>query len=201
MEELGISSGLSLAEYMACGLSVLLGFLLTLPFAPVLVQDSYALERLLKSRGIGAASQVICELGVFVLFLAVFTAVPVGIMGDHRIWNTLQAIPAVFCIAAISYFLYSLCIDVLSAVLLQLFTVLAMCFLSGCMYPTNFFPISVQKFSSFLPAAMVKNHLASIWYGEPSGAFRMLLLSGLLFTLCSILIRAVRITGKKGAGL
>lgn len=201
VEELGISFGLSFSEYMTCGLSVLLGFLLTLSFALVLVRDSYALEQLLKSRGFGAGSQVICELGAFVLCLAPFLVVPTWIFADQLFLDTLQTIPAIFCVAAMSYFLYSLCSDLLSAVLLQLFTVLAMCFVSGCMYPTHFFPISVQKLSSFLPAAMVKNHLASIWYGEPSGSFWLLLFSGLLFTLCSILIRSVRITGKKGAGL
>lgn len=202
VEELGISDGLTFEQYLMSGLAVVFLFFMTLPFVGVLIKEEASLEQLLKSKRVGACSQVLCEIVAYILWVAVAIAVPVLILTDVGISSLVQILPVVLCVCGISYLVYSLTRDVLSGVLLQLMTSVAMCFVAGCMYPVYFFPVSVQKFSEYLPAAMARNHMAGLITGKPTDAHIVPLLAiGAGCVLVSMLIRHVRIGGRKGARL
>ena len=201
VEELGISGGLSFSSYMICGLSVLFLCLATLAFAPLLILQDDSLQRVLKCRGVGAVQQVLCEFGVYVLALIVLAVFPAAISGKNFFVMLFGIIPVAICIAGISYLVYSVCVDLLSGVLLQLLLSLAMCFLSGCMYPVHFFPVAVQKLSAWLPAAIARNYWADLLWEAAAGSGWLLLGIGLFAVGASIGIRHLRIAGRKEAAL
>lgn len=201
VEELGISGGLKFDEYMICGLSVVFLFLMTLPFVAVFVKEEPSMERLLKSRGVGAISQTVCELGAYILFLLLLSALLLPVFGAFSLKGILHLIPLVFCIGAVSYLIYNLSRDLVSGVLLQMVVAVAMCFVSGCFYPVYFFPLSVQNLAKFLPAAVAREHLSVLLtQQEPAGSGAILAATGAVCLLACLLIRCLRIKGvKEGA--
>ena len=175
--------------------------LATLAFAPLLILQDDSLQRVLKCRGVGAVQQVLCEFGVYVLALMVLAVFPAAISGKNFFVMLFGTIPVTICIAALSYLVYSLSGDLLSGVLLQLLLSLAMCFLSGCMYPVHFFPVAVQKLSAWLPAAIARNYWADLLREAAAGSGWLLLGIGLFAVGASIGIRHFRIAGRKEAAL
>lgn len=201
VEELGVAGGLRFDEYMICGLSVVFLFLMTLPFVSVFVKEEPTMERLLKSRGVGAFSQTVCELGAYVLFLLLLSSLLLPVLGEVSPAGVLHLIPVVFCVGALSYLVYNLSRDLVSGVLLQMIVAVAMCFISGCFYPVYFFPVSVQKMAQFLPAAVAREHLSLLMtQQEPAGSGVMLTATGCACFFAACVIRYARIKGvKEGA--
>lgn len=202
LEELGMSGGLGFEEYMISGLSVVFLFFMTLPFVAVFVKEEPAMEQLLKSKRVGAVAQVICELVAYVLLMLLLTAILLALLSKFSTEAMVQLLPVVFCVCAISYLVYSLSRDLLSGVLLQLLISVALCFVSGCMYPVYFFPESVQNLSRYLPAAMARNHIAAFITGAESASdpWPMVAIGGACVVI-AVLIRRYRIGGKRGARL
>lgn len=198
VEELGISSGLKFDEYLLCGLSVVFLFLMTLPFVCVFVKSDSSLECLLRSRGVGAFSQVICELSAYVICIYVISLAFLPLIDAVNINGFLHMVPVAFCICTISYFIYQLTNDLISGVLLQMLVSVSLCFISGCFYPVYFFPISIQKMAMFLPAAMLREHLAVLLLDGDKSAFSLSLFGiGVCFMLFSAILRYIRIRGGK----
>ena len=82
-----------------------------------------------------------------------------------------------------------------SFVLLQFFLSTALCFVSGCMYPVYFFPVSVQRVAAWLPAGLARSQLASCITGENDVQTLLLLLAyALVFSIVGISarVRAVK---------
>lgn len=202
VEELGISGGLSFEQYLLSGLSVVFLFFMTLPFVAVFVREDSFMEQLLKSKRIGAAKQVLIEIAAYMLVMLILVMIPMMLLHAFSAQILLGILPVVFCICAISYFVFSLTRDMLSGVLLQLLLSFALCFVSGCMYPVYFFPVSIQKLSDYLPAAMARNYIAGLITGQENkaGLLPMLIIGVVLLSL-SVLLRYFRIGGKKGARL
>lgn len=202
VEELGVSEGLSFEQYLLSGLSVVFLFFMTLPFVAVFVREDSFMEQLLKSKRIGAVKQVAIEMGAYILVMIVLILIPLILLPTFSAQSLLGILPVVFCICAISYFVFSLTRDMLSGVLLQLLVSVGLCFVSGCMYPVYFFPVSVQNLSGYLPAAMARNYIAGLITGrENTEGFLPMLMIGLVLLLLCVLIRYLRIGGKKGARL
>lgn len=201
VEELGVSGGLKFDKYMICGLCVVFLFLMTLPFASVFVKDENTMERLLKSRGIGALAQTVCEVGAYILFLLLLSVMLLPIFEALSLKGVLYFLPVVLCIGSISYLVYNLSRDIVSGVLLQMVVAVAMCFISGCFYPVYFFPLSVQKMAAYLPAAAAREQLSMLMTGEESAiSWVILMATAVLCLLLSLVIRFLRIRGgKEGA--
>lgn len=191
LQELGISDAMGLADYLLCGLSVLFMLLACLPFAPLMIRRDMALERMLSARGVGAVRQVLCQLGVYALGLALTVSL-VGAVAFTRLpgFDLLGALPAVLIAAAFSFMLYALSGDLIGGVLLQFFSAVALCFVSGCMYPVFFFPESVQKLAAYLPTGAARDVLAGCLTGE-TNTRAMLLVLGFtaLFTAVGVAAR------------
>lgn len=211
VRELGLSDGLGLEEYLLCGLSVLFLCLACLPFAPLRIRQDLALDRMLSAKGRSVAAQTACDFGAYLagmlLILAVVLLALAGIGGalgmlpggGNSISLVLSAALAVLTVTALSFFLYELSGNLISGVLLQFFTILALGFLSGCMYPVFFFPETVQRIAAWLPTGLARIQLANCVTGaaSPWTLVGLLGYSGVFF--CgAVLVRRHRVTKVRG---
>lgn len=205
--ELGISDGLGLAGYLLCGFSVLFLLLICLPFASVYVRRDPSFGRMLAARGRYAADQICCEFLAFFLTVAVLACALVSVLwagGVLQVYYTdwsaaLYALPALLVICALSFLLFEMAADLISGVLLHFFGTLALCFVSGCLYPAFFFPESVQKLAAWLPTGLARIQFAGALTGDRSAYATVALLGySLLFFLLALGIRRARVAGERG---
>ncbi len=204
VEELGNADQLGLDGYMLCGLSVLMLMLVCLPFAPMLVKKDLSLGRMLAAGRQGATKQILCEFAAYFAGLLVILAILLTCLSGIGIWNVtvpavLHCIPILLTVGAMSFLLYEISTDLISGVLLQFFVILAMGFISGCLYPIYFFPKSVQTLAGYLPMGIARAQLSGCITGVFStGSDTALLLYGVAFFLCAVGVRKWRISGVRG---
>lgn len=195
--------GLGMGGYLITGICIVLFLLICLTFSPIMVRRDYALCRILCARGCSVTRQVLCDFAVYLLGLLTVAGVilvylvlflQVSITGSMLI----KALPALLALGAMSFLMYELASNLISGVLLQFFVSVAMCFVSGCMYPITFFPETMQKISLFLPTGVAREQIAHCMRGTHDWKHTAALLGYcLVFTVCSILIRRTRITGAR----
>lgn len=196
--ELGIGNELGLSSYLLCGFSVLFVLLCCLSFAPVMITTDMSLNRMMSAKGRNFAGQSIAEflayflalsvlMGILLLLLACFTEL-------EFLHVLLHLIPVILMAASLSYFLYTLSTDMVGGVILQFFISLFLCFISGCLYPVYFFPVSIQKLAAYLPTGIARGQLAGIVTGNStaSATFALLFYS-LLFVTAAAILRCIRI--------
>ena len=202
LEELGIGDSLDFSGYLLCGLCVTLAMLMSLPFAPLMIRRDHSLSRMLAARGSGVFLQCLCDFAAY--FLALFlvmlpvplllTKWPDVVLPAAKLF--LQTLPVVLMAASFSYLLYTLSADLISGVLLQFFTTVAMCFVSGCIYPVHFFPVGLQKAAAWLPTAFARSQLAGCLTGRSDTAsWLMLLCCSLVFFTAGSIIRLRQVKG------
>ncbi len=200
VDELGIADALGLEGYLLCGLSVLFLLLCCLPYAPLMIRKDTALARMQAAKGRPAFRQCLVDMAVYTLalfaMLLILLLIGVCIMGDKLPFLSvvLAAIPVVILAAALSYMLYCLSTDLVGGILLMFFTTLALCFVSGCLYPVYFFPVRVQQIAAWLPTGLARTQLAGCITGVPAGLTSLwLLLYSLLFFLVGSFVSVRRI--------
>ena len=204
VRELGNAKEIGLEEYLLGGFCVVLLVLVCLVFAPTMVRSDMSLARVLSAGRRPVFWQVLCDFAVYLLgitcILAVLMCVAVCV-GWLKLSAgvLLQWIPIVIAMGALSFLLYELSANLISAVLLQFFAMLALCFVSGCIYPVTFFPESVQTFASYLPTGLARSQLAESFVGvmHADGAL-MLLGYGSLFFGVSALVRKAKVAFVRG---
>ena len=204
VNNLGISDALGLADYLVCGLAVLLLHLTCLPFAPLMIRRDLSLCRMLSAKGKPALLQSLCDLGVYLLGIVVLVLLFVvigtaaakdALAGIDAADVLLRALPVLVMVCSFSFMLYALTSDLISGVLLQFFLSAALCFVSGCMYPVYFFPVSVQRMAAWLPAGLARSQLAGCITGTTDGQTILLLLGySVVFSAVGIAarVRAVK---------
>lgn len=182
LEVLGIADELGLQEYLLCGLGVLFLMLICLPFAAQMIPGDPALGRMLCAKGKPAWKQALCDFLSYtaVLLCLVTIAILVAklcfpeIIHAVRLFATLM--PVLLLTAAFSYMLYSLSRDMIGGVLLTFFVSVILCFVSGCMYPIYFFPVTAQNIAQWLPTGIARTQLASYITGSASAGILPVLL-------------------------
>lgn len=196
--------GLGMGGYLATGLCIVMFLLICLTFSPMMIRRDYALGRMLCAQGRGILGQVLCDFGVYMLgllgiagvilaYLIFWMKAPVDAM------MLLKALPALLSLGAMSFLMYELATNLISGVLLQFFTAVALCFISGCMYPITFFPESLQKLSAFLPTGMAREQIAHCILQTNDVANTLALLGyGSVFFACAAVIRWFKTTGVRG---
>jgi ABC-type uncharacterized transport system permease subunit len=84
----------------------------------------------------------------------------------------------------------------MGGVLLNFFGTLALCFVSGCMYPVYFFPVALQKLSAYLPTGLARTQLSGCLTGKTEFLPGLLLtLYGIVFLALSVLLTRKRLKG------
>lgn len=179
LEELGIADQLDLRQYLICGLTVLFAMLACLPFAPLQIRQDPALGRLLRAKGYSALWQTLLDFAAYALTLFIIAGLLLPLLrllgnGPISANAVLQGIPVVLMVAAYSFLLFSLSGDLMTGVLMQFFLTLGLCFVSGCIYPTYFFPVEVQKWAAFLPAGLARTQLAGCFTGSAAATWHLL---------------------------
>ncbi len=170
--ELGIGGAPSFGVYLAAGLCVVLVMLLTLCFAPVLVQQNLGVNRMLRARGRSATAQALADFAVALAGQVAAVAVVYCIAGRFVQGLGLgllgQALGVVCLASAMGYLCFSLVSDIHSGLLLYFFLTMALALVCGCLYPAWFFPVGVQKAAAWLPAGMARRYLTGAITGHAS---------------------------------
>ena len=196
--------GLGMSGYMLSGLCVVLFSLVCLTFAPVMIRADQSLARVLAARRRPAIAQVLCDFLVYMVGLLGIVALvwflAVTKVGHQLQMNVIfQCVPALFAVGAMSFLLYELASDLISGVLLQFFVTLALCFVSGCLYPITFFPDSIQKLSNALPTGLARQQLSNCILSKYSMENTLALIGfGCTFLAVAILIRRIKVSGVRG---
>ena len=200
---LGVGSGVDLLEYLTCGLTVTVIFLLCLPFTSMLACKDTAVHQMLAAKGCPVGWQALADFicpaaGMCAVTACVFAVMALAGLESCVSW--LDAMPVALLAAAMSYFVCAWTAEHVSGVLAQFALAAGMCFVSGCLYPVYFFPPAVQEMGKWLPAGICREFLCGCVTenGDPLVGW---LLAG--FTVCFVLlgigIRSWRIlAGKEG---
>lgn len=207
VEELGVSDSLDLGGALICGFCVLLVLLMALPFAPVVITPDRALARMLHARRVSATRQVLAEFAAYGLTLALMAALPAGValllfpngLAVSLPAAILRLLPVAFSLAALSFALYSLTDHLIGGVLAHFFGTVALCFVSGCLYPVHFFPVGLQQVAAYLPTGLARTQLAGCLTGaDPTQSTLWLLGYGALFLAVATALRLRRIKEVRG---
>ena len=202
VQTLGVGNGLELTEYLTCGLAVCVIFLLSLPFIPISVQTDVAVNRMLAARGCPAWVQACVDLGCLLLgvLISVSAVLLLPIVAGVELcvaWG--DVLPVVFLATVVGFFICSLARDVISAVCLQFLVVIAMCFVSGCLYPAYFLPMMLRNLAAWLPTGLCRVYLTGCVTGADTAALGWILVAGILLAAAAVGIRSRRIRQAKGA--
>ncbi|MBE6758365.1 MAG: ABC transporter permease [Ruminococcaceae bacterium] len=176
--------GLPLLPSLVCGISVVLLWLVGMPYASVLIRRDAALGRVLAAKGYTPLMQTTAEYAAYVTVLAppvyalaalVFFA-DIGITAGEKVRLLLAALPLLLLAAAFLLFVFFLVRDVVSGMLTAFFAVVALGYISGCLYPLYAFPVAMQTAGAWLPTGVSRRYLAALLQGE-----------GALPLLCAVL--------------
>lgn len=194
------------------GIAVLFVFLTSLPYALLYVKRDVALHQTMAARGFSPTAQLLCEYAayaaaVFALFFAVLAAMApftgaelAGIPGGARlVLFAVELLPVIVTVAAFGFMVFELAGNLVSGVLLHFFLSLALCYVSGCLYPLHAFPQSVQDTAVYLPAAMAREYLSGCLSGNVTAAPLLGMLTyTVLFVAVAAVVRHRRVIGKWG---
>lgn len=204
LETLGIGDQPGLGEYLLCGLTVLFLLLCCLPLAPTMVHSDYSLAQMLAARGRPALLQTLLDFCAYCLGLGILTATVVLAVSPFApegmsLTALLGGWPVILLVAAMSFMLYTLCRELISAVLLQFFAALSLCFVSGCLYPVYFFPVALQKLGNVLPTGAARSVLSGSLTGSVDPKATLLVLGySVLFVAMAAAVRQRHIKGVTG---
>lgn len=212
IEELGISDGLMLPEYLFCGITVLFFMLAGLPYAIILIRKDIEFNRILAARRFAAAKQIICEyaaytgimLAVSFVVIAILLNVPKAVGYPELLDSssigavTVNIAASVIMITAFNIMLFEISENIINGIFMHLFFTIALCYVTGCFYPVYFFPKIIQKISVFLPTGIVRRCFAD--YMENRIVIvhiAGILVFAALFFLITVLVRRCRILKKE----
>ena len=214
--EVGFSGGLNMINYFVCGITVLLLFMMGLPYAIIYVKKDYALNRLLLSRGHSCLRQLSCEyishfIAMFTLVAVVFAAL--GIAGNTMsglaaiITNSgimsflLRLLPIIIMLSAFNIMAFELADNIVSGLLIHFFSCLCMCYVAGCFYPIYTFPVIIQKISEFLPTGMAVRWLSDTFTSKFSTAALLgIILYAVIFFFVALFVRKRKTSNKQRGG-
>ena len=215
VKELGISDGLSLAQYYICGLFILIIMLMGLPLAPLCIKRDNSLSVFLNSKGytnfIQSASEFIAYCAVIIMTEAIFLLciysvgnIPLlksDILSFQNLFGiAVYSLPITVMTVSLSVMMFELSSNLVSGMLLHFFATVGLCYISGCFYPIYAFPDLLQKISRFLPTGVAFKELSSYYKGENTllpvvGLF----LFAVLFFIVSLIARSVKTINFKGS--
>lgn len=196
--------GLGMEGYLITGLCIVMFMLICLTFAPMMIRRDHALARMLCARGRSVTGQVLCDFCVYLIGLSAIAGVILLYLifwmeAPLTLEMLLQAFPVIFTLGAMSFMMYQVASDMVSGVLLQFFVTLALCFISGCMYPITFFPEAVQVLSGFLPTGLARMQVANCIMETHDAVNTLALLGyGALFLIGAVLLRRIKTAGIRG---
>ena len=210
LELTGVGDSLSLPGYYLCGILLLFVMLWSISCSPFFSRRSRELGQILEAEGLGAPAQVLSEFAGFLLLLLLALlaagllafgllqrfAISIPELQQSRVSPLLLALgflPAALMLCSLQYLLYELSNSTVSAILLQFLNAAVQGYLSGCFYPSSFFPEGLRRLGALLPAGVGMRYLSSLLLARPDGpAVAGVIVYFLLFLLLSLLVRRRR---------
>ena len=210
LELLGVSDSLSLAGYYLCGITLLFIMLWSISCSPFFSRRSRELGQILSSEGLGATGQVGSEFVSYLvlLFVALAAAGLLAFLMLQRFGIPIPELeraqksgfalvmgflPPALMLCALQFLLYELANSTVSAILLQFLNAAVQGYLSGCFYPSSFFPEGLRRLGSLLPVGFGMRFLAANLTGKPDpAAVAGVWIYLLLFLGLSLLVRSRR---------
>lgn len=211
---IGVKDSISMGGYYICGIMMFFMLIWGISCNKILLKKNYAMPRALRARGIKTTSQILCEYAGFFVFTFItflIFAVAFGIVisindfGIRELWGVdfmvaiifiFKAIPVILMITAMQMFMYEIVSGTVNAILLQFLIAVALSYVSGCFYPNNFFPESIQRLADVLPSGVGFSYLRRSMTGMSLQG--ELLKSGfytVLFTALTVGVRKYRMAG------
>ncbi len=215
-EYLGMSDGVSMGAYFVCGGIMMILLLWGITCNSYLYKKDRSMEKLLVSKGSSVFSQVICEylsfifITVLVFMLFAFTAglalqnIKLGIAEIDSVYPSdfifyiIKILPVILMITSVHFLFYECISGYVGVILIQFIFALGTGYICGCLYPSHYFPESIQKISSFLPTGLGVTYMRQ----SISGTLSLKSIIGVIsftavFLALSIVFRAYRIGGKE----
>ncbi len=215
-EYLGMSDGVSMGTYFVCGGIMMFLLLWGITCNSFLFKKDRSMEKLLVSKGNSVFSQVICEylsfifITVLIFTLFAFTAglalqnIKLGITEIDSVYPSdfvfyiVKILPVILMITSVHFFFYECISGYVGVILTQFVFALGTGYICGCLYPSHYFPESIQKISSFLPTGLGVTYMRQSISGSLSLKSIMgVILFTTVFLGLSVVIRAYRIGGKE----
>ncbi len=215
IEELGLSNSLSMQAYYICGFIVLFFLIFGMNGCAMYIRRDMSLSRMMSVGGVGAVPQVIVE------FLSYMVLVIINIVGMFCVlggicefmeftipeWESIDfakvitfgisLLPAAIMISAMAFMCYELSGNVVSGMLLQFLVALSLSYVSGCFYPSSFFPESVQLIGKILPSGVATAYASMRVRGETDGwMFVGMVVYTVVFVGIAVLLRKRKLEQK-----
>ena len=203
LETLGVSQGLSTQGYYVCGFVVLFLLIWGVNGCPLFVRRDMSMANLLAADGRGPLVQVLCEYAAYLLMMAASLLCVAALLGGTSEflelsipeWKEIdfsvifsfavKLLPVTAMLTAMALLGHELVTDCVSGVLLQFFVAIVFGYLSGCLYPSSFFPQVVQRIGAILPSGVAVEYgarcmkEASVWSALlPTLIYLLLFLAG-----------------------
>lgn len=214
VDALGVRDSLGFDGYLFAGIVVLLCAVMLIPACVSFIKPELSLNRLLRSKGIGAGMQVVGEYLAFITILFIpmaFLSLGVVLIGSAipaelmRLITVFQPDNFIFLFivllnaAAFAYLFFQLADELVGGILLYFFASLALCFVSGCIYPTYFFPDLLRNVSQFTPQGLSRTIIGSCIIGNVRYTDLFLLsVYTVVLLAAAYVIRLVRLNSAKG---
>ena len=123
-----------------------------------------------------------------------------AIIGDTNVLNLIPgALLPALAISAMQFFIYEAADGFVGSMLIQFAIALGTGYISGCLYPSYFFPRVIQKMASVLPAWAARVHMNEWVSTGPSARTSVtLVLYFVLFMILSVVARWIRLNKREG---
>lgn len=205
-------SELSLAAYYICAMLTLFFMIWGITCSPLFARDVIPLNKLLVSNGARPFALVLCEWLSF-LIISMFTAVLIALFACFMLAESdfgvpeleymtsadltlfsVKLLPCIAMLTAMQFLLYEAASGIISGVLIQFVAAAGLGYITGCFYPSWFFPVSVQRISEMLPSGVAFRYIRLTFTGRPAvGTAIMCLIYAALFYILSLILRKYKI--------
>ena len=218
VSEIGYSSSVSFIGYYLCAVILIYFSLWGISCCSHFAKNNNSLSRLLASKNIGSASQIIGEYFSYLIamlitaFLALFsftvilsdniTKIPeISSVTQFAVFS-LSLIPVIISFSAMQFMFFEMIPDVVPCAVAQFTFVIFSSYIGGLFYPIDFLPEAMRQASRFLPVGAAREYLTDLLLNKVnSKAFILLLIYTALFICVAVLIRKSKIKGRRSVNL
>ncbi|MBQ7037331.1 MAG: ABC transporter permease [Clostridia bacterium] len=214
VETLGIRDAVSMGGYYICGIIIFFLLLWGISAGRFFTGRNRRADRHFFAHGMGVGRQILSEYFAYCLmtFLTVLllSLVAGALVARHDfgipellgrgffapLGFAFAMIPVILMLSAMQFFLYETTENTVSAILLQFLAAIGMGYICGCLYPTTFFPVPLQKIGAALPAGVGFSYLRQSLCGMP----RITVWCGVFGYTALFLVAAIAVRKHKMAG-
>ncbi len=165
LELTGVSNGLSITEYYACGAAILFLLFFGVAASPCLASCDVAVYRLLRVKGLSAWKQFLAEyISYTVLLWGCYLVMALFL--SHTFGRIFCMLPVVMLVAAMQLCVCEWIPGPVVGAPVQFLGAAGLGYLSGCFYPVTFFPEKVQMAVPFLPAGAAMRYAGNLATGR-----------------------------------